>query len=48
MFAVPKLLLPWMPPFSEPKTFPTPVFVDEFDPGLLQSGSDCFDSSQGN
>ena len=37
-----------MPPFSKPKALPTPVFVDEFDPGPLQSGSDCFDSSQGN
>ena len=36
------------PRLSKPKAFPAPVFVDEFDPGSLQSGSDCFDSSQGN
>jgi hypothetical protein len=29
---------------SKPKAFPTAVFIDEFDPGLLQSGSDCLDS----
>ena len=45
---VARLFSLWMPPFSKPKAFPTPVFVDEFDPGPLQSGSDCFDSSQGN
>ena len=37
-----------MPRLSTPKAFPAPVFVDEFDPGSLQSGSDCFDSFQGN
>ena len=31
-----------MPRLSKPKAFPDPVFVDEFDPGSLQSGSDCF------
>jgi len=37
-----------MPRLSKPKAFPAPVFVDEFDPGLLQSGSDRFDSCHGN
>jgi hypothetical protein len=37
-----------MPRLSTPKAFPASVFVDEFDTGPLQSGSDCFDSSQGN
>jgi len=37
-----------MPRLSKPKAFPAAVFGDEFDPGSLQSGSDCFDSSQGN
>jgi hypothetical protein len=33
-----------------PKThaFSAPIFIDEFDSGLLKGGSDCFDSSQGN
>jgi hypothetical protein len=37
-----------MPRLSKPKAFPSPVFVDEYDPGSLQSGSDCFDNSQGD
>ena len=38
----------WMPRLSKPKAFPTPVFIDEFDSGSLQSGSNCFDSCHGN
>jgi hypothetical protein len=33
-----------MPSSSKPKAFPTAVFIDEFNPGLLQGGSDCLDS----
>jgi hypothetical protein len=33
---------------SKPKAFPAPVFVDEFDPGSLQSGSDCCASGARN
>jgi hypothetical protein len=43
-----RLFLPWTPPFSKPKALSASVFVDEFDPGLLQSGPDCFDCSLGN
>ena len=42
------LFSPWKPRLSTPKAFPAPVFVDEYDPGALQSGSDCFDSFHGN
>ena len=42
------LFPPWKPRLSTPKAFPAPVFVDEYDPGALQSGSDCFDSFRGN
>ena len=38
----------WKPRLSTPKAFPAPVFVDEYDPGALQSGSDCFDSFHRN
>jgi hypothetical protein len=38
----------WTPRLSKPKAFPAPVFIDEFDSGSLQCGSDCFDSRQGN
>ena len=37
-----------MPRLSKPKAFPSPVFVDEYDPGSLQSGADSCDSSQRN
>jgi hypothetical protein len=30
-----ELLSPWRPRLSKPKAFPSPVFVDEFDPGCL-------------
>jgi hypothetical protein len=30
------------------KAFPTSVFINKFDSGLFESGSDRFDSSQGN
>jgi hypothetical protein len=36
-----------MPRLSNPKAFPAPVFVDEFDTRSLQSGSDCLDGRQG-
>ena len=38
----------WMPRLSKPKSFPAAVFVDEFDTGSLQSGSDCLGSRNGN
>ena len=42
------LFPPWKPRLSTSKAFPAPVFVDEYDPGALQSGSDCFDSFHRN
>jgi len=42
------LFSPWKPRLSTSKAFPAPVFVDEYDPGAIQSGSDCFDSFHGN
>jgi hypothetical protein len=41
-----RLFSPWMPRLSTPKAFPAPVFVDEFEPRALESGSDCLDSFQ--
>src|SRR5436305_1442310 len=37
-----------LPRFSQPKAFSTPVFVDEFNSGLLQSGTHCFFGHIGN
>ncbi len=33
---------------SKPKAFPAPIFLDEYDPGSLQSDLYCFDSPYGN
>ncbi len=43
-----RLFLLWTARLSKPEAFPAPVFIDEFDPSSLQSGSDSFDGSQGN